>query len=339
MKRNDILAHKRTFAGIFFLMMLLLVCFGAAGAKTDAAAFRLNKTSISGYAGSTYTLKASGAGSVKYSSTNKSVCTVSAGGKVTLLSPGGTAKIKAVSGSKTLYASVTVKGIGVTVKSNQSGAKKTSSVSAYIGEKYTLTVTHTGSKKVSFSSTDKKVCTVSKKGVITVKGSGTAKIKVSCGKSVKYIKITAAAQTLKVPDKNLYVNEKETITVKSVSIYDSINWKSSDTSVIEIKSQYRNKHIGTCNIIGLKAGTATLTGTSSFSGKKWTIKLTVYPSGETQKLSIYANNAGVSNSVDLSAYISLKPGDSINDVTYEIYDVGVKGSSASESSKALFTRL
>ena len=62
-----------------------------------------------------------------------------------------------------------------------------------LGEKYTLAPVIspiTTADKASYSSSNKKIVTVSKKGVITAKKSGTAKIAVKAGKKKVTVKVT-----------------------------------------------------------------------------------------------------------------------------------------------------
>lgn len=129
------------------------------------------------------------------------------------------------------------------------------------GEKYTLAPVIspiTTADKVSYSSSNKKVVTVSKKGVITAKKSGTAKITVKAGKKKVTVKVTvekvAPTGMNKVPEsKTLKKGKSFTIKPKLTP------------SGAEARITYRssNKKIATVNAKGKvtakKKGTATIT--------------------------------------------------------------------------------
>ncbi len=140
------------------------------------AKIKLNVTKKTIDKGKTYTLKVSGTSKkVKWSSSNKSVATVSSKGKVTA-KKAGTATISAKVDGKTLKCKITVKN---PIKINAT------SKTLYKGNTYTLKVSGT-SKKVTWSSSNKSVATVSSKGKVTAKKAGTTTIsaKVS-GKTLK----------------------------------------------------------------------------------------------------------------------------------------------------------
>ena len=129
------------------------------------------------------------------------------------------------------------------------------------GEKYTLAPVIspiTTADKASYSSSNKKVVTVSKKGVITAKKSGTAKITVKAGKKKVIVKVTvekvAPTGMNKVPEsKTLKKGKSFTIKPKLTP------------SGAEAKITYRssNKKVATVNAKGKvtakKKGTATIT--------------------------------------------------------------------------------
>ena len=140
------------------------------------AKIKLNVTKKTIDKGKTYTLKVSGTSKkVKWSSSNKSVATVSSKGKVTT-KKAGTATISAKVDGKTLKCKITVKNpikINVTSKT------------LYKGNTYTLKITGT-SKKVTWSSSNTSVATVSSTGKVTAKNAGTATISAKVdGKTLK----------------------------------------------------------------------------------------------------------------------------------------------------------
>ncbi|MDY3730562.1 MAG: Ig-like domain-containing protein, partial [Candidatus Choladocola sp.] len=182
----------------------------------------------------------------------------------------GTCKITA--GSKTGKATLTItlasglqKKVTVTV---QSGTVKTTKIT---GLKSTLTLAKgkkttlkpvltpfTSQQKITYSSSNKKVATVSSKGVVTAKAAGTAKITVKSGSKKVTVKVTVPkTKTTKI------TGVKESITVKKGKTYtlkpvltpkasdEKLTYKSSNTKVATVTSSGKIK--------GIKKGTATIT--------------------------------------------------------------------------------
>lgn len=121
---------------------------------------------------------------VKYSSSNKKVATVDKKGKVKAVAA-GIAKITVKSGSESIVYTITVPGT-TAIK----GIK--SSVSIKKGKRYTLKpkLSYTEkADKVTYKSSNKKIATVSKKGVIKGKKKGTATITIKSGKVTKKCKV------------------------------------------------------------------------------------------------------------------------------------------------------
>lgn len=121
---------------------------------------------------------------VKYSTSNKKVATVDKKGKVKAVAA-GIAKITVKSGSESIVYTITVPGT-TAIK----GIK--SSVSIKKGKSYTLKpkLSYTEkADKVTYKSSNKKIATVSKKGVIKGKKKGTATITIKSGKITKKCKV------------------------------------------------------------------------------------------------------------------------------------------------------
>lgn len=120
---------------------------------------------------------------VSYSSSNKKIASVSKNGVITA-KKSGTAKITVKSGSKKFVVTVTVPKAKTTAIQNVASAKTLKR-----GKSYTLKpklVPSNSGDKITYSSSNKKVATVSSKGKITAKKKGTAVITVKSGKvSVK----------------------------------------------------------------------------------------------------------------------------------------------------------
>ena len=161
-----------------------------------------------------------------------------------------------------------------TVKTNYiTGLKKSVNVSK--GKTYTLKPTLdpiTSQEKVTYSSSNTKVATVSSKGVITGKAAGTAKITVKSGSK----KVTVTVKVTKVKTKKLSgVPSSKTVKKgKTFTIKASVAPKNSDEKVTYKTS---NKKIATVTskgvVKGIKKGTATVTVQSG--SKKQTCKVTV----------------------------------------------------------------
>ena len=133
-----------------------------------------------------------------YSSSKKSVATVSASGKVTGKKAGtATITIKAKDGSG-VYTKVYVT-VGTSKTKVTKVTATTAKTSLYVGETTAISSKVTPSKatnkKVHYTSSNTNVATVSSKGVITAKAPGTATIKVIANDgSKKYAKITVTVQ-------------------------------------------------------------------------------------------------------------------------------------------------
>ena len=126
---------------------------------------------------------------IKWTSSNKKVATVTSKGKVTAKKK-GTATITAKCGTKKATCKVTVKGIALkSIKLNKTKLTMDKGTSKTLKVTYTPSNT-THSKKITWSSSNKKVATVSSKGKVTAKNYGTATITAKCGTKKATCKIT-----------------------------------------------------------------------------------------------------------------------------------------------------
>lgn len=142
-----------------------------------------------------------------YKSSNKKIFTVNSKGKITAKNKSGTAKLTVTlaSGKK---ATAKVKVQKSTVKTTKVTVN-TSSLVLLKGGNYTLKTTLaplTTQQKVTYSSSNKKVATVTSKGVITAKKKGTAKITVKSGSKKKTVNVTVQVKTFAKGDTNAFLN-------------------------------------------------------------------------------------------------------------------------------------
>ena len=161
------------------LFMMLLVCLlvSMAVMPISASAAKLNKKRITLNVGKTYTLKTAGIkGKITWSSNKKSIATVSSKGVVKAVKK-GTAVVTAKYGKKKLTCKVTVKQPVTSIKLNKT------SVTLKKGNKLTLKAIaypkNANNRAVVWKSSNKKVATVSSKGVVKAVRNGTATITVT----------------------------------------------------------------------------------------------------------------------------------------------------------------
>lgn len=178
----------------------------------------------------------------------------------------------------------------------------------YVGKTYKLNVTRSpknSSEKLKYTSSNKKVVTVSSTGKLTAKAKGTATITVTGTDTgikkkvaitvkeiaVNKVQITASA-------KSIYVGKSLKLTAKvtpSDATHSKVTWKSSNTSVATVTSK------GT--VKGKKAGSCIITATAG--GKKATYKVTVR-SIPVSSVSLNRRSATITvgNTVTLRATVS-----------------------------------
>ena len=130
----------------------------------------LNATKVTKYTTETAQLKVTGGvGTVKWSSSNPKIATVSSKGKVTA-KKAGTVTIRAKVSGVTLNCKVTVKGPAMSCKSKSVKQNLTYKLKVY------------GVKgKIKWSTSNKKIATVNSSGTVTAKKPGTATIKAKVG--------------------------------------------------------------------------------------------------------------------------------------------------------------
>ena len=243
----------------------------------------LDKTKVTLEKGSTVTLKptvltTSEDKSVTWTTSSKSIATVSSKGKVKGIKA-GTATITCTSVATGLSATCKVTVINGTVTLNKTEAfiekGKTTTLKA------TLTPTTLEDMSVKWTSSDKTVATVSSSGKVKGVGYGTATItctSVATGVSAT-CQVTIGKVVINMSDFSLKKTRTVTLvaTVYPTTLTDkSVTWKSSDTKVATVSSSGKVKGVG--------AGTATITCTSNATGLKGTCTVTVLAASESRSI-------------------------------------------------------
>ena len=235
----------------------------------------LNKTSVSVKAGGTTKLTATvlpenaSDKNVTWSTSNKSVATVSSSGKVMALKP-GTAVITVTTkdGGKTAKCTVTVKSVKAS-KITLNKSKATVRTGRKLQLKATISPDNTTDKTVKWTTSKKSVATVNSKGVVKAVGkSGTVKItavtangkKATCKITVKPVKV----KKVSLKKSKVSVKAGKTVKLKTViSPGDATDkrliWKSKDKKIAKVSSKGVVK--------GVKKGKTTITVTTK-DGKK-----------------------------------------------------------------------
>lgn len=267
---------------------------------------KLNKTSGTLEVGKTYTLKATVSPSnasnqsVKWSTSNKKVATVSSSGKITAVGNGtATITCKTVDGSKTATFKITVITKVTGVKLNKSSAL------LYLGKTLTLKATVSPStasnKTVKWYTSDKKIATVSQKGVVTPVKAGTVTItaKTEDGSFKKTCTVTVerASTSVKLNKTAVILNVGKSYTLKgtitpSDTTDKTLTWKSSNTDVVTVSEKGVIKAVS--------KGEATITVTTAH-GKKATCKVTVKQPVTSVKLSATAITVYMGETAKFSA--------------------------------------
>lgn len=199
---------------LILTLVLLIGCANTVSPDTALAASKkvtLSKTSIVLIKGQTHNLKLSNAKGVKWSSSKKSVATVSKTGKITAKAKGKTV-ITAKYKNKSYKCKVTVE----TPKLSETSLK------IKIGESYKLKVTGT-TQKIKWTSSNKETATVDSFGKVTALETGTCYIKASILNKIYKCKVT-----VKENEKQPSNSENETETSDETNDTDDTN--DNDTS-------------------------------------------------------------------------------------------------------------
>ena len=218
----------------------------------DVTDISLNKNSLTLNIGETATLTATvlpenaSDKEVKWTSSDKTVASVDSNGKVTAKYVG-----KAVIKVESLSNPDVVASCEVTVVQPVTGVTldATSIQLEEVGATYQLTATvlpeDASNKSVAWSTSDKSVCTVSKKGLVTAVGSGTATITVTTEDggmtATCEVTVTITVSSITLNAETLEMQVGETSKLKATVLPDnatdkSVKWTSSDKTVASVDS-------------------------------------------------------------------------------------------------------
>ena len=187
-----------------------------------------------------------------------------------------------------------------------------------VKEKYTLNAKAIGSgKKVTFKSSNKKVATVTSKGVIKGVKKGTVKITctVKGGKTVKYyVKVVAAPGSVTLAKSTVTLGVKESVTL-TPSVPDgthaSYTWSTRDKSIATVTKAGK--------ITGKKAGKTTIT-VRTHNGK--TAKVTVKVKKAPGKVTLSSTSASLQVGKTLKLKATL-PSNTYSSITWSTSNSGV----------------
>ena len=215
---------------------------------------------------------------VTWTSSNKKVATVSSQGVITGVGNGTAVITGTTTNGKTATCNITVQTSPTGISLN----KKTATLDISGTKTVQLTTTVTPStanvnNKITWTSSDTKVATVTSEGKVTGVGNGTAEItatttngktatcKVTVQTSPSSIKLNKTSLTLDMLGTKTGALTA-TISPNTVNINNKITWKSSDTKIVTVTSAGK--------VTGVAGGEATITATTT-NGKTATCKVTV----------------------------------------------------------------
>ena len=140
------------------------------------------------------------------------------------------------------------------------------------------------SKKVKWTTSNKKIATVSSKGVVTAKAKG--KATVTAKVAGKKLKCTVNVETPKISAKSATITILKSKTLKISGTKQKVTWKSGNTKIATVNKSGK--------VTAKKLGTVTITATVG-SSKKYTCKVTVKDTkkgANFTKLENYINKYG-----------------------------------------------
>lgn len=252
---------------------------------------------------------------VTWTSTNTSIATVDANGKVSAKNSGTTVIIlKTVEGGFSVYCTITVRSVATGIKLDASELKLKAGENYYM--KPDLTPKDSTDNELVWESSDTKVAVVDINGKISAKDPGTAIImaRTESG-AIAYCKVTVTRAVdgiiLNFTEKTIYIGNEFKLKV-SVSPSDASNlgvtWKSSNTKVATVSEE------GV--VTGLVGGMAVITCTTVDGGFSAICAITVREPMTKITLNYENYKLGVEKTVMLIATVSTETATN-QDVTWE----------------------
>lgn len=240
------MAGKRKLVPLALILVLLLIIVMRDEIKAQAATIRISKNAFTMEANHYKTLYIYGTNKkVSWSSSNKTIANVTTGGKVYGKVP-GTATIYATVSGKKIACKVTV------IKLNSSAVA--------MGKSITLKVSGTSSK-VTWSTSNKNIATISTTGKVTTKAPG----KVTIYATVAGKKLSCTVTVVKISSTSITLTKGQSITLKVSGTTGKVSWSTNNSTVTSVS---------TSGIVKAKSpGLATITGT--VLGVKLTSNITV----------------------------------------------------------------
>ncbi len=246
---------KKHFKSMAFLLAVLamVLCTVLQPHDVRAATPKLNKTRVTLVKGGQTKLKVTGtAKAVKWSTDKKKIATVSSKGVVKAKGK-GTARITAKIGKKKLVCRVTVE----TPKLNRT------SLTLDVGKTATLKLSGTKGK-ITWSTTDKSVATVTQKGVVRGAGAGNCRVRAEANGGMFFCAVAVNEPTVKsfdIHQLSITVSEDKTEKIR-YSIYPrnatnkNLAFFSSDESIATVSKEgvVKGIHRGTCEIKAVCGG-------------------------------------------------------------------------------------
>lgn len=291
-------------------VLACMVCVGvvSCGDEKVQTSITLDATAVQMNVGEEKTLVAhvTGGGSVSYRSTEESIVTVDANGKMSAVSVGEASVIVTESkGNKTAVCLITVVQPveGVTLSAQER--------TLTIGESFTLTATispiNASNKRYTFTSSEVSVATVTSGGLVSAKAEGTTTITVKTEDGEKTATCVVNVQkpialTLNETAKTLGVGETFSIVAKVNNVVETnVSYTVDNTNVISVDE------LG--EVSALAVGNATVT--VDYNGKKTaTCVITVVKKVASVSLNLTATEMSISEQITLVA--TIEPSDATN---------------------------
>lgn len=227
-----------------------------------ATPVKLSVSSKSLIVGQSFSLKATGATSFAWSSSNAAVASVDQTGKVTAKKTGDAVITVKAGNGKSAISKIHVDPITVKMQASE--------VTVYTGIKYQLKASTNNGQAVSkWSSSNTAIAEIDNNGIINGKKAGSVIITATTlNNSAKAsMKVNVVNPYVKLNTNTLLVYEGYTGTLKATTgpANQKVVWSSSNNSIATVNS--------TGIVTGIKAGSATITAT--YNGKKASCKITV----------------------------------------------------------------